>query len=109
MVLTVYAQPIKILGTKCMFKVFWKIPAYYLAVYAVTLLAGCTSINDPISTVKLDTETCSKLMIKGVDCMNRNLPERHLLAHVAYHQQLLPIHQRDDILSVELASASNKK
>lgn len=92
-----------------MFNVFWKISSKYLAVYAVTLLAGCTSINDSISTVKLDTETCSKLMTRGVDCMNHKLPNRHSLAHVEYHQQLLPIHQRDDILSVELASASKKK
>lgn len=96
-------------GIKGMTKSFRKKLSNCLVAVVVLLVAGCTSIHDSISTVKLDMETCSKLMAKGVECMSHNLPNRHTLAHVEYHQQLLPIYQRDDILSAELASANKKK
>lgn len=47
-------------------------------------------------------------MSQGIDCQNNELLGNAPLAHTEYHQQLLPIHQRDDILNAELEELEHK-
>ena len=71
------------------------------AIIAIVLTGGCTSINDPISSVDIDSQTCRQLMARGVDCGPKPTIDRPVLAHTEFYQQLLPIHQRAAILELD--------
>ena len=75
---------------------------FRLIVCGALTLSGCTSIDDSISRVTLDSATCTKLLAQGIDCQNDQLLSGETLAHLEYHQQLLPIYQRKDIIEDEL-------
>lgn len=77
---------------------------FRLLVCGVLALSGCTSIDDSISRVTLDSATCTKLLAQGIDCQNDQLLSGETLAHLEYHQQLLPIYQRKDIIEDELGA-----
>lgn len=95
-----------------MFKIatvrFKKLQFSSIATFGLLVTSGCASVDDSISQAKLDSKTCTKLMSQGIDCQNNELLGNAPLAHAEYHQQLLPIHQRDDILNAELEELEHK-
>ncbi|MDM7860422.1 hypothetical protein QTP81_07425 [Alteromonas sp. ASW11-36] len=79
-----------------------KLTTLGIAVGILFVTSGCTTVDSSISNTTLDRETCAKLAARGVDCQNNQSLGTAALAHVEFHQQLLPIHQRNDILEAEL-------
>lgn len=75
----------------------------YLSVIVCLLMvvSGCANKNHYVTTNKIDSATCAKLLAKGVDCTSERQYWRQAQVHTEYYQQLLPIHQRRDILDIE--------
>ncbi|WP_100644123.1 hypothetical protein [Alteromonas facilis] len=74
------------------------------AMCILNMLAGCVTY-DYSNQARLDKKTCANLVAGGLDCHSNQSPGTVALTHVEFHQQLLPIHQRDDILGAELKDA----
>lgn len=64
-------------------------------IYIVILLGGCTTFDHSLVRAQL----------KSANCETGLSLETAASVHAEFHQQLLPIHQRPDILDAELADA----
>lgn len=69
-----------------------------LTIAMVATLTGCTVSYEPESRAELRSPTCVALLTKKLNCEQQQLVFDDAQPHNEFEQQMLPIHQREEVL-----------
>lgn len=71
---------------------------FLLSSAMLATLSGCTVSYDPDARAELMKRTCDALLTKKLDCIQQSLADSEPQRHSEVEQQMLPIHQREEVL-----------
>ena len=72
-----------------------------LVLVLLTMLSGCTLSYDPETRASLRQPTCIALLNVDVNCENKPSSYANRSLHADFDQQMLPIHQREEVIDSE--------